>query len=479
LRLDPGQRGWFGESERIPFEVEVASASGARQVASGTGTASPLLPSAILYLALFLVIFLCALAALFLIFGRGEFFSGSPTQTADLPAVAQTSTAIAAVTETVAATATSGAGTSIAMTAESQGDRDGDGLSDSQEEIIGTDPDNPDTDTDGLSDGEEVLTWGTNPLNRDTDGDVLLDGDEVNTYGTDPTNPDTDGDGIPDGVEVATGTDPLNPLDPPPTATATVDAATNTSVAETATSIATSTSTSTASPTLEPTATETPTLLPPATATPTSIPTETPTETATPPPTIATPIVSVDCGTVSPSVDGIFNPNEWPAEPAYSFIPDGDISQQVQVYLVWVTNQLYSAVLVSDATNDQATDSVKIYYDVNNNLGDPDSADRFYQIIRDGTMTIRAGIGTNDDGRDWNSDYTSDNWNAVTGELGGSGWLVEMQIDASLEMPDMLLGQPFGQMILVLYTGSQSVWPDGAISNDAGTWQQLANPVCR
>ncbi len=213
LRLEPRQRSWFGESTRIPFEVEVASASGARQVASGTGTASPLLPSAILYLALFLVVFLCALAALFLIFGRGDFFSGSPTQSAELPIIAQTATGIAAVTETAAATATNAAGTSAAMTAEVQGDRDGDGLSDSQEEIIGTDPDNPDTDSDGLTDGEEVLTWGTNPLNRDTDGDVLLDGDEVHTYGTDPTNPDTDGDGIPDGVEIATGTDPLDPLD--------------------------------------------------------------------------------------------------------------------------------------------------------------------------------------------------------------------------------------------------------------------------
>jgi hypothetical protein len=46
-------------------------------------------------------------------------------------------------------------------------------------------------------------------------------------------------------------------------------------------------------------------------------------------------------------------------------------------------------------------------------------------------------------------------------------------------MPDALLGQPLGTMELVLYTGSQGVWPDDAISNDANTWQQIANPVCR
>ncbi len=54
----------------------------------------------------------------------------------------------------------------------------------------------PDNDDDGLTDPEENL-HGTDPNNPDTDGDGINDGDEV-AAGTDPTSsPDTDGDGIP------------------------------------------------------------------------------------------------------------------------------------------------------------------------------------------------------------------------------------------------------------------------------------------
>jgi YD repeat-containing protein len=52
---------------------------------------------------------------------------------------------------------------------------------------------------------------GPNSSNIDSDGDGLSDAQEI-LLGTDPFNPDTDGDGFPDGVEVATGSDPLNPL---------------------------------------------------------------------------------------------------------------------------------------------------------------------------------------------------------------------------------------------------------------------------
>jgi YD repeat-containing protein len=44
----------------------------------------------------------------------------------------------------------------------------------------------------------------------DSDGDGLSDAQE-GMLGTDPFNPDTDGDGFSDGVEVASGSDPLNP----------------------------------------------------------------------------------------------------------------------------------------------------------------------------------------------------------------------------------------------------------------------------
>jgi len=81
-------------------------------------------------------------------------------------------------------------------------DSDDDGLSDRDEIIYGTNPDNNDTDGDGLLDGEEVHTYDTNATNDDTDGDGLLDGEEINTYDTNATNADTDGDCLLDSFEV-------------------------------------------------------------------------------------------------------------------------------------------------------------------------------------------------------------------------------------------------------------------------------------
>lgn len=55
----------------------------------------------------------------------------------------------------------------------------------------------PDSDRDGLTNPEEVI-YGTNPQNTDTDGDGLKDGDEIYVYGTNPLDPKsnaTSGDG--------------------------------------------------------------------------------------------------------------------------------------------------------------------------------------------------------------------------------------------------------------------------------------------
>ena len=92
-------------------------------------------------------------------------------------------------------------------------DPDGDGLTNREEAMLGTNPFLVDTDRDGLWDGDEVNIHFTDPTNWDTDGDSLSDGDEVNIYGTDPLNPDTDGGGVPDGIEISLGMDPLDILD--------------------------------------------------------------------------------------------------------------------------------------------------------------------------------------------------------------------------------------------------------------------------
>ncbi len=101
-------------------------------------------------------------------------------------------------------------------------DIDGDGISNTDEGTLGTDPTNPDTDGDGINDGTEVNN-GSDPLdpcspnlnsaNCDSDGDGITNPNEA-VIGTDPNNPDTDGDGINDGTEVNNSTNPLDPCDP-------------------------------------------------------------------------------------------------------------------------------------------------------------------------------------------------------------------------------------------------------------------------
>jgi len=90
-------------------------------------------------------------------------------------------------------------------------DDDNDGLTDSEESVLGTDPLLADTDDDGLSDSEEG-TWGTNPLNPDTDDDSFNDGMEA-LAGYDPVNStefpvwgDVDGSGNVDVADVLKAT---------------------------------------------------------------------------------------------------------------------------------------------------------------------------------------------------------------------------------------------------------------------------------
>lgn len=63
-------------------------------------------------------------------------------------------------------------------------DADEDGLTKSEEEEIGTDPDLADTDGDGINDGDEYLVFFTNPLAADTDGDGFDDKAELD-FGSD------------------------------------------------------------------------------------------------------------------------------------------------------------------------------------------------------------------------------------------------------------------------------------------------------
>ena len=67
-----------------------------------------------------------------------------------------------------------------------------------------------DSDSDGLTDNEEQAL-GTDALATDTDKDGLFDGEEVKVYKTNPLNPDSDNDGYTDGEEVKNGYNPVGP----------------------------------------------------------------------------------------------------------------------------------------------------------------------------------------------------------------------------------------------------------------------------
>ncbi len=76
-------------------------------------------------------------------------------------------------------------------------DCDFDGLSQTEETGLGTDPCDNDTDGDKLNDLKEIQA-GSDPLEEDSDGDGLNDADEI-YYEFDPNNPDSLDDGILDG----------------------------------------------------------------------------------------------------------------------------------------------------------------------------------------------------------------------------------------------------------------------------------------
>ena len=99
---------------------------------------------------------------------------------------------------------------SVTSETDEELDSDNDGLTDTQEEILGTDKNIRDSDQDGIIDGIE-FNIGTDPLNEDTDYDGLTDGYELEIIETNPLSNDSDGDNIYDNEEEELGLDPLDP----------------------------------------------------------------------------------------------------------------------------------------------------------------------------------------------------------------------------------------------------------------------------
>ncbi|MDX1804054.1 MAG: Ig-like domain-containing protein [Alcanivorax sp.] len=109
--------------------------------------------------------------------------------------------------QAVTVTATDDAGNSATgngtLTVDSSGgpngDPDGDGLTNQQEQQLGSDPNNPDTDGDGIRDGDEVGADPSSP--KDIDGDGIPDYLDPDDVPGDSNGNDSDNDGIADDIE--------------------------------------------------------------------------------------------------------------------------------------------------------------------------------------------------------------------------------------------------------------------------------------
>lgn len=438
----------LGGSESYGFEIEVSGKGGSRQIINGTARRSAVMPANLAYGLIFVIAFLCVLAALFGVVRGGIFGSSAPT--VDSGAILGASATVQKATSAAAeAAATSDQATQLAATAAVSGDRDGDGLNDVQENVVGSDPDNHDTDGDSLLDGEEVLTWATNPLRPDTDSDGLVDGAEVHQFKTDPTNPDTDGDGLADAAEIRAGSSPLDPLDPDP------------SLAPT------SPPDDQPAPTLE-TNSE-----PPATETPAAEPDPT-----TTPELNETPEFVMACSDFPPVIDGIINNNEWEKGPLLSFSPEGKPQRTILIFIDHDGSAVYLGYLVSDPVQDLATDGLNIAIDVNNSGDVPDGADRLLQVLRNDVGRMLYGLGETDSGYYWESEYESNNWQFAVGENGDGQWAAEMAIDIANEIPDLIHGEEFAFMVLASYSDILGSWPTGADLNDSSTWQTITFSPC-
>lgn len=216
----------IGGTRIYPLEVQSVAASGEQQVVAGELVVRPTFP--IWLLAILFVLCLLLILLLLLFWPDKE---EKRESTPDVQPITLTNQSIRdLLTATAQVYSTLDTQQIITATAAAQQDNDDDGLTNAEEQALGTNPNEADSDFDGLDDGDEVkndtdpqdpdsdddglvdgreIDLRADPNNPDTDNDGLTDGDEVNSFNTLPTNPDTDGDGLNDRVEVQErGTDP-------------------------------------------------------------------------------------------------------------------------------------------------------------------------------------------------------------------------------------------------------------------------------
>ncbi|MEW5956576.1 MAG: Calx-beta domain-containing protein [Chloroflexota bacterium] len=217
-----------GEPLRQTFSVPVMATHGQTVTLSGEVTSrAALRPRWVLSALLAVALLLCTLAAFYPLLYPSE---QTVKATADYQtAVLQMATDRAGATQTaaVAAATVQVEATLLAATRAAEvtatsiiEDSDGDGLTNSEERELGTDPNAQDTDGDGLFDGAEVREFGADPRNPDSDFDGKPDGEEIR-LNLNPLSRDTDLDGTPDLIDADPGRLPTATPSVTPNATAT------------------------------------------------------------------------------------------------------------------------------------------------------------------------------------------------------------------------------------------------------------------
>jgi hypothetical protein len=127
---------------------------------------------------------------------------------------------------------------------------------------------------------------------------------------------------------------------------------------------------------------------------------------------------------------------------------------------------LYVAAIIDDATVNN-NDAFQLGVDVNKNSGDPDTADRLFEIKRIGTTQASGGFGTNDNGRGFTVALTPTFTAAATQSAGG--FVVEMAV------PLTDIGSPTTSIRAFLGAatvgGPAVTCPAGANVDDIATWE--------
>jgi len=171
-------------------------------------------------------------------------------------------------------------------------------------------------------------------------------------------------------------------------------------------------------------------------------------------------------------VDGQLTDAIWANASRIQFAPAGSPDRPMTLALAQSGTIRFAGLTISDPAIED-TDEVRLYLDINNNQGDPDSADRLFIIRRDGTASVQPGVGTNNDLLTWEAN-ASQTVAVGVAELDGA-WAAEILLEDAVLGP---MANPIGLMLQITDGVAVISWPEGADPFVASGWDEIANPGC-